>query len=370
MAECTKCGRRDEEVRLFDGIYVNEAIKVCERCSLVEGIPIVKLPNTGQLKESEKGEKVYRRLNRMTGGSNERESRSIYEELKDLREKPELEKPVETPLKLIPNCHWVIKRHRRLKKLSHKHVAEAIHESETALRLIERNTMPEDSISVIRKLEQFFQIQLIEKGPMEKMQEKKESFFPRPKTEVEFIPIKKQEQEEVNVPEIEIIEEPEELSQEGSKEMTTMEDYLNDLKGEEENDIVKKAIATETDPAIIKHEKVNGQPLRVLDFKKEKLDKITVADLKEVQRVIDADFPTKTSEEIGKEQLEDFGKKEVPNVAQKYWFDKYKSKRHDKPDHPGTIVQESGEKVPTISELAEQKGKDGKILGSDIELAD
>jgi len=91
MNICSKCGKSEEEIRLYDGIYVNEPIKICERCSLLEGIPIIKSPTTGQLKESEKPgrNKIYDRLKRMSGIKEEQETKSIFEELKELENNPE-----------------------------------------------------------------------------------------------------------------------------------------------------------------------------------------------------------------------------------------------------------------------------------------
>ena len=85
MNYCSKCGKTEDEIRLFDGIYISESVKVCERCSLLEGIPIIKAPSTGQLKESEKPgrSQVYSRLKRMAGIKEEKQSKSIFEELKN-----------------------------------------------------------------------------------------------------------------------------------------------------------------------------------------------------------------------------------------------------------------------------------------------
>ena len=66
MDVCFKCGKSEDEIKLFDGIDVNQNVKTCERCSLIEAIPIVKIPSTNQLKNSEKTGHVYKRLRKKT----------------------------------------------------------------------------------------------------------------------------------------------------------------------------------------------------------------------------------------------------------------------------------------------------------------
>ena len=51
---CFRCERTGKEARLFDAIYENEMVKVCEKCSITENIPVVRKPSTSQLRESEK----------------------------------------------------------------------------------------------------------------------------------------------------------------------------------------------------------------------------------------------------------------------------------------------------------------------------
>ena len=47
MEECEICGISGKEVRLFDAIHEGRMSQVCERCSLVENIPIIKKPESG-----------------------------------------------------------------------------------------------------------------------------------------------------------------------------------------------------------------------------------------------------------------------------------------------------------------------------------
>ena len=68
MENCVRCNIGGEEVRLFDAIYEGRMAKICERCSIIENVPIIKKPNVSQLKESEIGRVgVYDRMKRLSG---------------------------------------------------------------------------------------------------------------------------------------------------------------------------------------------------------------------------------------------------------------------------------------------------------------
>jgi len=90
-----------------------------------------------------------------------KETRSEREErLKELEKNPRLELPVKEQLNLVPHYHWEIMKIRRRKGLSHRQLAESIGESEIAMVMLEKGKLPEDSEVLIKKLEQFFQINL------------------------------------------------------------------------------------------------------------------------------------------------------------------------------------------------------------------
>jgi len=96
-----------------------------------------------------------------------------------------------------------------------------------------------------------------------------------------------------------------------------------------------------------------------------------------MNRIVDQDFPTKTSEEIGKEQLEDFGKSKDGEEQRKDWYSSYmkkkvlgEPKREEKPASP-MQPEGSEDKIPTIHELVERKkdfSKEDDIVGNEIEI--
>ena len=144
MERCCRCERNGEEVKLLDGVDGNEVIKICEECSLVEGMPIVRRPNTSQLKESEKPYSVRERLRRMAGLPDKKEDASeiarnignitldyLRNKSKEnaIKEKLWMAKVKNLPVALVDNYHWSILMERKKRKLTRKQLAEMVGES-------------------------------------------------------------------------------------------------------------------------------------------------------------------------------------------------------------------------------------------------
>ncbi len=173
--ECSNCGISGDKARLFDVISKKGIIKICERCSFNENIPIIRKPTTFQLRESERRSTVYERLSRAAGIN--KEEKNISEKnrelikkqettLKDIVDKAYLEK-VKAESKprpdLIDNFHWVIMRARRSKKLTQAQFAKEIYESEIAIKMAEQGVLPEDDNKLISKIESCLGIKLVKK---------------------------------------------------------------------------------------------------------------------------------------------------------------------------------------------------------------
>ena len=92
--------------------------------------------------------------------------------LKELEKNPEKELPEKEKLNLIEHFHWEVMKARRRKGLSQKQLANAISESEIAIQMIEKAKLPENSESLIRKLEQFLRISLKKITETERILEK------------------------------------------------------------------------------------------------------------------------------------------------------------------------------------------------------
>ena len=176
MNTCSRCDRTEEEVMLLDAIYENEIVKICEPCSKMEDIPIIRKPNTFQLKAAERPFSVYERLAKAAGLKDKAQQAAKIREEQDIRKitsgisldnlrKPKdyskpLPKPSVKPTNLIENFHWQIMMARRNMHISEKQLAQAISESETAVKMLESGNLPEDSDKLISKIEQYLRINL------------------------------------------------------------------------------------------------------------------------------------------------------------------------------------------------------------------
>lgn len=177
---CIRCDRGKDEVKLLDAVSGSDLIKVCEECSMIEDIPVIRMPSSSQLQASEKPFTVRQRLNRMAG-LKEKESepekiakitKAIMSNVtidslrkpKDYRqildEKFKLARKRNVPVNLIDNFNWYIAIERKKRKMDRRQLAGAIGESETVIKMIETKEMPDDASRVINKIEQYFGIKL------------------------------------------------------------------------------------------------------------------------------------------------------------------------------------------------------------------
>ncbi len=320
MARCFRCEREAKEVKLSDALYENDLVKVCERCAITENIPVLRKPSTSQLRAAERSQGVYERLKRLSGNwEPENADKSMLSEIRKLDEHPELEKPDKSrPFNLIRNFHWHVMRARRNRGISLSHLASAIGESETALKMVERGELPEEPEKLIKKLEQFFQIRIreVDEAELERERRKREATFAA-RSEIISEPIKP------------ILEE--------------------DL---EEGDLV--GVNAEE----LKEEKVK-RPARVLKFQPELMDNITIADLKKIKDAKEREESLESLElsEVKQKEFKNKVGQEMKNLALG-GIESMEEKRMmlnraiQKINKTGENLSE---KVPSIYELSEKK---------------
>ncbi len=255
--ECFICEVKGERMMLFDAIVREGVVKICEDCSVKEGIPVIRRVSDLQLKESEKNQSVYEKLSKMAGidpeehkakfedGGAAETLRRQNEDLRKIVEKkrklsfPELKQVQSEPKDdLIRNYHWAIFKARRARRLTRMQVAEAIAEPEASIKLAERGILPDNYHGFIRKLQTFLGVSVFNKPIREikelgfdsvsaktltisDLQEVKEkvdeeeskSFFPYWRKKLGFLQGKREESEEeideVDLEEVEKVEEQE-----------------------------------------------------------------------------------------------------------------------------------------------------------------
>ncbi|MEK6914813.1 MAG: helix-turn-helix domain-containing protein [Nanoarchaeota archaeon] len=165
MRNCYLCGVAEEKVKIFDAINELRSINLCERCSIIENIPIIKKPTSNQIKESETT-RVSERMRALTRIREARKSDTFLkrDRLKELEKNPELERPEKENLDLSDYFHWEIMKNRRRRGWSQKQLANYIGESEVSIKMIENKNIPENAKKIIIKIEQLFHINLRKKS--------------------------------------------------------------------------------------------------------------------------------------------------------------------------------------------------------------
>lgn len=181
---CFRCMRSGRIVKLLDAVYGNEISKICEECALIEDIPIIRKPSSFQLEAASKPYSVSERLRRMSGVSqkaNITEIKSIRKEErisgltldklrqpKDyseiLKRREERAKKRNQPLDLVANYNWIMQRARRSRKMTVSQLGGIIGETDSNIKMIEDGFLPDDADRIIKKIEQFFKINLRNSG--------------------------------------------------------------------------------------------------------------------------------------------------------------------------------------------------------------
>jgi ribosome-binding protein aMBF1 (putative translation factor) len=292
MEVCGRCGVEGIVIRLFDAIYDGKMESICERCSIIENIPIIKKPDNEQLKESERGVKVFDRMKRLSGMDEEKEEESYFKEdrLEELNKHPELELPEREKLKLIEYFHWQIMKNRRSKGLTQEKLAEAIGESLITIQMLEKEKYPENSERVIRKLEQYFQIPLTKITEMERIMKDRER-----ESKMLLLNSKGEELLKIPEPEPNIIDDMDELvgmdrpSKDG---YITFDANTKFSRQEEENKLIDNKRVTENESNKIKKKELESMDKPEIDLnnkgefdiKSVDLDSVTVDNLKDLHK--------------------------------------------------------------------------------------
>lgn len=202
--ECAKCLTPGDRVMLFDFISPGRIVKLCKRCAEEEDFPVIESPSELELKETEKKPSVYDRLTKISGyekpePSPEKTLKEKEREIQDNQLKELVDKSLQAviPAKAVPtdhlvnNFHWVIMRVRRSKKLTQKELAQALRESEVAIKMIEQGTLSSKTPMLIDKIENYLGINLKkdDTGFLDKRVEIRSEQEPRTEPSISFDPM-------------------------------------------------------------------------------------------------------------------------------------------------------------------------------------
>lgn len=174
MFSCFKCGVDESRAILFDAISPKGIVKICRKCSVIEGLPIIKKNTEEDVEKKKVAENFARnqtmergRLGRPLPRSDDLALRNLVDSnfRKNLKEDLELKKT------MVDNFHWALLRARRGKKMTQEQLAVALREPVVAINTLERGIVPEKSRELIIKLENYLFIRL--RKPIDALQEKK-----------------------------------------------------------------------------------------------------------------------------------------------------------------------------------------------------
>jgi ribosome-binding protein aMBF1 (putative translation factor) len=176
METCFKCGAKESEARLFDAISEGKMVSICESCSAVDNIPIIKEMDQKRYMDNERERiSIENRLKRRFGlrediKKEEKKEDTLKEKLDKIKESQKTDQLQKKPLILVEHFHWELMRGRRSKKITQQQLAEAIGENETSIHMLEKGQIPKNSEVLLRKLEKYLGIRLIKPSREELMQ--------------------------------------------------------------------------------------------------------------------------------------------------------------------------------------------------------
>ncbi len=192
---CFSCKRSSQEVKILDAVKEARPVKICESCTKMEDVIVIRKPTSRQLSDPNKPMSVYNRLRRLAGLDEEDNKQTSFVsqvqrtqaqaqsssyphnvpslssissargagDLSDysIKKRREIIEKLGKPVNLVEHANWIVQQERRSRRLTFKQLAQELGESETVLKMFEEGKVPDDGRRIAEKLEQFFHVRLI-----------------------------------------------------------------------------------------------------------------------------------------------------------------------------------------------------------------
>jgi len=155
--ECSRCGISDGNTKLFNVISSKGIVKLCENCSSIERLPIVKQPTEEQITEAQKPRSMRERFARPAVRQGETSLRALIDQ--KFKNRGSQNHP-----DLVDNFHWTIQRIRRERKITREQFAKSVGESDETIRLVESGFLPSNDYKIISKIENYLGVSLRKMG--------------------------------------------------------------------------------------------------------------------------------------------------------------------------------------------------------------
>ena len=159
---CVICKKPWEIVELYEGIYDNQMVMVCEECANEEKIPRLRKPSIDQLKLADKRYSVRERMEKMSGMNKYhsevgKDQRVLQKNLTKLR----MPEPKQQHEDILENYYWTLNMARRRRKMTINQVAIQTNIPIEVIEAIEKGKIPLGFEQIFVNLESFFKIQLL-----------------------------------------------------------------------------------------------------------------------------------------------------------------------------------------------------------------
>jgi ribosome-binding protein aMBF1 (putative translation factor) len=159
---CVICKKPWEVIELYEGIYDNEMIMVCEECANEEKIPRLRKPSQDQLQLADKRYSVRERMENMSGinryrthvDKDQQNAQSTISRLK-------MPEPKQKHEQIVDNYYWNLNMARRRKKMTINQVSVRTQIPIEIIEAIEKGKIPKDFEQIFVRLEDFFGIKLL-----------------------------------------------------------------------------------------------------------------------------------------------------------------------------------------------------------------
>jgi len=145
--------------KMVDAIDDGRIVHVSEDYAIREGLPILRRPRIAEAIEHSQGSDRRVVDARLVQPPRQRKSFTL-----DPYRKPLRSQDSSISSSLIDNFHWAIIAARKKLMLTRKHMAEAIHTSESDLKMLENGVLPSEDYILVNKVEQYLGINLRKDG--------------------------------------------------------------------------------------------------------------------------------------------------------------------------------------------------------------
>ncbi len=158
---CAICKKEENEIELFEGILGVGMIRICEPCSITEGVPTIQKPSSEQLEKADERYSVRERMEQMSGVRDKTEISDEQINWQGNLAKLGAPPRKETNENVVDDYSWNVTIARRRKKLSTSQLAKETGIDYKTIQDIEKGIIPKDYEGTFLKLEKYLRVRLL-----------------------------------------------------------------------------------------------------------------------------------------------------------------------------------------------------------------